>query len=717
MKQIIIIASLVLYTAHLNAQKKNDQEYRDHSKEVAAEIWGTKTPEFAVVQVPDAYNKESAVVIAKAVNVINTAKRKRAFIGGQVSDKLTYDNSFHMRVKINDKVALNEFSSIEYEKQLVRNIRAGWTKMYDQLYTFVGAKVIKPGGQEIIVNGDEEILTLNKNKEKEGKLAISGLQVGDILDYYVKQEVITQMGDQIQGPYTYFLNSDYPIMSFKLHMELDERAGGIYVSANGAPKPVITKNDDGPVVDLVLKNLTKSTDSKWILPMRQLPYVSIEYRVLFDKQADKSSDFNRGEVNPAEGWETFFTKLKKEYTTAFNASFMRPAPAYWDKAKDFFGGKRELRETPPDSLVKVLYNQMLKFAAGQAKTMDEFKQKLDGFSVFDFSIALDRSDLQHDFLFVSPHYGPSKDNILIGGNSLVPLFHLKGDKDIWIDLERSTFFSNKIPYWLEGEDAQGFSIKDGWKEVSYKLPVSSAADNIILENLEVSQQPANMLSLDFKRKTTLTGNYMEGTINDLVTVEDWRESLNSTMIKKKETASQKSANPEADVKQKKAFDTEIDAWFDQEPKEMTNARINSLTTNAFIYSSDFTMDNWVKKAGNNYIIEAGRMIGSISKVEGDQRSRVLDIHIPFARTLQYNFTIAVPAGYTVKGLENFIKDIKNETGEFTASAVLNGDKVSFTVKRVLVKPFQPAANWPKILTLLDATYDYSQQKLLFEKNK
>ncbi|MFT3910364.1 MAG: hypothetical protein QM737_13145 [Ferruginibacter sp.] len=200
MKKTTTLALLLFAAINVKSQTKNEKEYREHSKEIAAEIWGTKAPEFAVSNVPDQYKNESAVIIAKSITMINTAKKKRPIFGSQITDKLTYDNSIHLRVKINDKAALNEFSYIEYEKQLVRNTRQGWgAKMYNQEYTFVGAKVIKPSGEETIVNGDEEVLTVNEDKTKKGKLAISGLQVGDILDYYVREEVITEMGNSIQG--------------------------------------------------------------------------------------------------------------------------------------------------------------------------------------------------------------------------------------------------------------------------------------------------------------------------------------------------------------------------------------------------------------------------------------------------------------------------------------------------------------------------------------
>ncbi len=740
MKQLFFSTVVILFIAPSYAQVTNEKEYKEHSKEIAAEIWNDKDADFNVVQVPAEFNNESAVIIAKSMEVINTAKKKTKwglFGPAGVTDKITYDNKLHIRVKINDKAALEDYSSIEYQKQDVNNTRYGFNKMYNQRYTFIGAKVIKPDGKQVVVNGDEEVLTTDKDKKKEGKLAISDLQVGDILDYYVKEEVLTETGSYIQGPYTYYLGSDYPVMAFRFHMELDERAGAMYVNANGAPQPKVTSGEDGgAVIDLALKNLPKYNTTMWTLPMRQVPYVSVEYQVLYNKSADKTSDFNRGEVLRASGPDKIFTTLKESYAYSFRANTMGPAPLYWEWARDHFGGKKNLRSTPADSLLKVLYgymlNQIVMWTAGSASySMDDLKERFNkDVSIFNFSLALDRSDIPHDFLYVTPRYGPRAKDMMVGAE-LIPVIHIKAEKDMWIGFERLGFFNNKIPSWLEGEEGRGFTVKEGWKEVKLKLPVSSAADNTLSEQMNVSLLPGNMQTLQINRNTSLTGNYMEGTMLSLQTMDDYtkclyasigkkttlKEDMKENRYKKDQLESLDGGFAKAKEGQKKRFEEEINEWFDQQPKEVTAYKVTEQTGNRFSYTSDFTMENWVKKAGNNYILEAGRLIGSFKKVEEKDRKRTVDIYMSFARTLQFSYSLTIPDGYTVKGIENFNKKINNETGEFTSTATLNGNKVDFTVKRVYNKSSEPVANWEKLLDLMDAAYDFTQQKLLLEKAK
>jgi hypothetical protein len=90
--------------------------------------------------------------------------------------------------------------------------------------------------------------------------------------------------------------------------------------------------------------------------------------------------------------------------------------------------------------------------------------------------------------------------------------------------------------------------------------------------------------------------------------------------------------------------------------------------------------------------------------------------MPYARTYTYNISLAVPKGYNVKGLENFNKSISNETGLLTATAKADDATVHVTIQLQYLKMFEPAANWPKLLQLMDGFYDISNQKLLLEKS-
>ena len=52
----------------------------------------------------------------------------------------------------------------------------------------------------------------------------------------------------------------------------------------------------------------------------------------------------------------------------------------------------------------------------------------------------------------------------------------------------------------------------------------------------------------------------------------------------------------------------------------------------------------------------------------------------------------------------------------TSTATADDSTVQIKIQEQYLKNFEPAANWPKLLELMDGLYDISNQKLLFEKS-
>jgi hypothetical protein len=114
---------------------------------------------------------------------------------------------------------------------------------------------------------------------------------------------------------------------------------------------------------------------------------------------------------------------------------------------------------------------------------------------------------------------------------------------------------------------------------------------------------------------------------------------------------------------------EINEQFDIKPEELTTVKIDQPgifdNKKAMIFTEQFTVNAWVKKAGNNYILDAGKMIGEQLKIKPEQRDRKVDVYMPNARTFQYNVSIPVPQGYTAEGLDKLNTSIDNSTGSFS----------------------------------------------------
>jgi hypothetical protein len=136
---------------------------------------------------------------------------------------------------------------------------------------------------------------------------------------------------------------------------------------------------------------------------------------------------------------------------------------------------------------------------------------------------------------------------------------------------------------------------------------------------------------------------------------------------------------------------------------------------ALQYSSGFVIDGWVKKAGNNYIVDIGKLVGSQLKLEEKQRNRTVDVYMPFARSLEWQINLQVPDGYTLEGIEKLNGSTDNASAAFISKATLEGNKLILRVSKSYKNAFEPAANWPNLVAMIDAAQNFTNAKLLLKK--
>ena len=172
-------------------------------------------------------------------------------------------------------------------------------------------------------------------------------------------------------------------------------------------------------------------------------------------------------------------------------------------------------------------------------------------------------------------------------------------------------------------------------------------------------------------------------------------------------------------KQKEAFTAEIKDWFDQPVTDLADYKIENLGVRHnnpdFVYSSKFAMNGLVKKAGNNMIVEVGKLQGTPLTIRADQRKRKRDIYMPFARSLQTNIILQIPDGFTVEGINELNKKVENEVGHFIAEASTDGKTVTIKLRKSYNHAFEPVGNWEKLLAFIDAANEWTNAKLLLKK--
>ncbi|MEP6610766.1 MAG: hypothetical protein ABJA76_02730 [Mucilaginibacter sp.] len=737
---LITICTLV-YTASFGQSEKDKRAYAEQATKIQTDVWGSPSAEFKVTTVPANLSKESAVVLARSFSLSRASTGKLKFgraLG--ITTRTTKFSIFHERVKINDKTALDEFSTLQYQKKLDKTTSQLFAKFMDVNNTFIGAKVIKPAGKEIIVNTSEEVLTKNESKDQKGKLAIPDLQVGDVLDYYIcKQDIADKDEGNMYKDNDNVLSlvDEYPVLYYSIDFQYNKKIKVRTVYANGAKPFEESHNAEGDLLlSLKLTNVPKYKGQLWTSGYRQYPY--IEIGSAYDDPTDKII-----EKNHFDGKTAMFQARKFNFEKSFVEREFFFATLV-EKVKDAFKDKKSLKAASADSIAKVYYARwkfetFCHYLPNDLRDLPGMKYRAAAshVNVINACFVLNELKVDFDVLLVSSRNGNSLDNVF-NEEDFDALIRINGSKPAYMCFDDVVTHYNEIPARFQGEKAIVLHPKRrndheyDFTETEDILPVTIAAQNSINEQLNVNLTGADLKKLKIDRTVKETGSLRHDDQKDLMLADEIDAGImnaaNGDAIEKRYknyTGVKKLPQQVTDAFTKehsdkdKYYTDEVKAKFGQEPQKVTNCKIiNHGLSNAnpvFEYTESFEMDNLVKKAGNNYIIDAGKLTGGFLKLDEKDKVRDKDVYMPSARSFSYIIAITIPAGYTVKGIEELTRNKANKTGTFSAGAVVKGNVVVITVTRVYSNNFEKAADWPLLKDLIETASDFDSAKLLLEK--
>ena len=125
----------------------------------------------------------------------------------------------------------------------------------------------------------------------------------------------------------------------------------------------------------------------------------------------------------------------------------------------------------------------------------------------------------------------------------------------------------------------------------------------------------------------------------------------------------------------------------------------------------------MQKAGNNYLLAVGKLVGSQVKAEGKDRERTTDIFTPYPRTYEYTVMITLPEGYTpdAESLEQLRVNASNDCGRFVSEATMYSNTLKLTVNKCFERSYEPVANWGKLLEIIDAGNEFSEKVVVLRK--
>lgn len=699
-----------------HTRKQNKKDY----KALVDRFFGDDDQDFKVRQIPDKWNKESAVIIAQKVLFDYRKPGEDEIIHTEIARRM---------IKIQDRAALVEFSEFYFSSSRL-----------------AGIGIIKENGDEVEVDMsaalkiEQEVSGFFKSYSgtQYYKIAVPNLEIGDIIDFYyvIDNEIITSTYE-IYEPYYITLENEYPVITQVIDINIHTDFHFNFNSFNGAPelKTKESVNNKGNTKDSDVKSYTwkdinreSIKKSRWNYPFLESPHVKFQVFYFEDEFS-----LNRSGLFYGKGGIPYKKVMPSEisyfisHTDQFVERYLINSDSWQNNLKALtndqiietvyytlrflnFGHKHQL-ESEWDSLVDNPYRTM---------------QFVGDISRLFFLLGVESEMLY----FVPRHIGTINEVLFNHDLSAVVKVKYKG-RDLFLSCPGPNTNIGEIPSEMEGVEIYelGYDIEENPLVIqpsSAELNKSHYAINVEIQE--------GMEKLELDVHTTHTGFNRYNAWSETVTPQNWTDEdlayLTLGLPEKKVKSKKKKKNKQNfesfqekmdryygsihSMRKKaveKALEIEIDEYRDygliQSGRFHKNPELE--------YSEQYTTKDLIQKAGNRFLISLGNLIGQQAEIGTWEYKRENNVYLNHARSTEHAIRLAIPEGYSVEGFESLNMDFSNETGSFVSTAQLDNGFLVVSASKVYNHHFMEAANWPKMTAFLDAAFNFTQKKVILKK--
>lgn len=712
-KVIRVVFSILLvqlFTLSVNADEKAD--YLKLAQKVRQEVWSSTPADFQKRTVPDRYKNASAVILSYYRELSTDYYRKATadlVLNLRLTRQIDCTDMERMLIQINDKKALKDYSEFTFKTKSRK-----WTWGYHhKTQTVLGIRVIKKNGnvQEVSLDDYVDVKEGKNDKDLSQKIAVPGLEVGDCIDVFSLDQIDTQ--EQQLDPFYFVLRQDEPVLYTKVHCVLDQSLATVYRTMNGAPDfTQTTDKDKNAVLDMVMDKPVDAESSIWYNSLEQSPFIEMYITptkakvAVVEKAMRQKGVRGNPDVTPIlqDDW-----KLLKSYVSKGGYSPAGLPSTY----KSVFKSAKKEGMSAEEKADRIYSFEYVSGGASQRvfNTVANYLRKLG---------------VEIEMGITTP-FGALPVDKLINYNSTTWFFRLKGT-DMYYFPGTYPKVASEIPYIYQGRKAY---MQDSEEQIT--IPVSQAEDNKSVNDMVVKLDGTK---LDISRKVTYSGEQkMYG--QSLVSPDNtlfgssqleayWRylkydDKDPYSCYTKKESAELKGAFNEFRKNAIDPFKAEISSYHDGDPVQVGGYGVDCVgirrDSSNFVYHVDYVMDGMVKRAGNNYLLSVGKLIGSSLKLEGKDRERIDDVWRKMAFVDEWNIEIPLPQGYKVsaEALKKIETSVANECGEFTVKATAGNESVKVYVRKCFAHRVEPVSNWSKLLALVDACSAFADKQMVIAK--
>ncbi|RAR75721.1 DUF3857 domain-containing protein [Flavobacterium aciduliphilum] len=694
--------------------------------EIKERFWGANDPCKKTTSIPDKWKNESAVIIYNY----------EYYDYHKFGTNVTFTSAIRKRIKLLDQAAVTEFSEFSFKDKFYSN--KGMYTLRKGTNT-IGIKIVKANGKETEIDVDKEA----KEADKEKKIAISNLEVGDIIDYYYYSvEPFKSIFEYGFDPEESALGDVYPTMEMKLAFTTENDFFVNFNTYNGAPelKEIPSERGGERHYELVAKDIEKNEFPRWFYPLAELPCYKFQVFFArsgaFEKRADAFLSSSEKIIKKTVSKEDVYNYYEDKYRASGDLSEIND----FLSSKNFASDEEKVREVYYFARHAFFTKYLEAFVANKSNIFYPFDlyrnpiffQTEDAFITY-FMAFLKKATIDYDIIVATPRFNGSIDDLLIQRNLNV-LLRVNTANPIYLEYFSPFSSADQFNYNLENSKAIVLKVTKG-KKISdadtVVLPSSTYTDNVSKVKSEVSLTD-DFSGWNVKKEANIFGHLKESEQSDKLYFFDYvnedYEKYGTTKLldlvhnRKKQEQYQKAFDAlinKMKDEQKETFKkaTSDDYGFPIEDHKLIIKNSGRFGKNSpLTYEEDFSIkNNLIKKAGANYLLELGKLITSQIEIDKKEKERKNNIYMIYPRSFENEISFTIPEGYAVSGLEKLNKKIENETGGFVSTATLLGNKLIIKTTKYYKNYFEPNSNWDKMIQFLDGAYQFTQEKILLKK--
>lgn len=550
-----------------------------------------------------------------------------------------------------------------------------------------------------VTNSKGEIIELTSDDIKEAVdeqtkvsyryFALEGLDVGSVISYfYVLERPAELTGKRV------IVQANYDIKDYHFRINSGDHLDLAFKSFNG-------------LKNFVLDTATEAGTKSWDLKVKNMKGFEEEEQAT--NEANKLAFIYKLEKNSITGKRAIYS-YPSAIKFVFRNSYLQEDKSN-KKAKARFLKSIKVNENASiGDKVRAIENHIknnFSFSRYGDNTLGDFNNIIEkkiantyGYLQL-FTTALDKHNIEHQLVMTTNR------------------FNMAFDKDF-----ESYNFLDKFLIYIPGEDKYLAPHQDDFR-LGYVPPAFMNNYGLFIEKIKIGNTSSAIGEVKFIEPLSCDATTSQLDINI-----DFQDDIYASIIDFKATKTGYYTNSfryyygQLPVdKQTEILENNLSYYTNNGElieRGVENPEIDLLGVKPLVMKGSFSVEPFIEKAGNKYIIKIGELIGAQMEMYNDIKERRQDIDASFARRYVRNIKFTVPDDYSISNLDeikidkSYLKEEKKAM-QFKSDYQLTGNTLTVHIDEYYNSPDYPLTLFEPYKEVINAAADFNKVVVFLDK--